>query len=269
MGSLTNGGDELIHHQNNGLHFYTFELFDRYGVPHAVFTRKGGVSPAPWDTLNLGGTVGDDADRVKENRERAFAVIGSTIEKSFDVWQVHSNEVIVVDTPKLPDAAHLKADAILTDKPGVTLFMRFADCVPILLFDKNKGVIGIVHAGWKGTIDRIVEAAIHKMKSVFASNPGDILAGIGPSIGGHHYLVGNEVLEEAKLKTPEIVNTAFEVINGKIYFDLWKANSRLLNINGVELIEIAGICTACRLDEWFSHRAENGKTGRFGVFVHL
>ncbi len=259
----------MIQHQASGLQYYTFESFDRYGIHHAIFTRLGGVSPVPWATLNLGGTVGDEPERVRENRNRAFLIFGTSIEKSFDVWQVHSNEVILVDDPKPVGTAHIKADAMLTDKKGVTLFMRFADCVPILLFDKNKGVAGIVHAGWKGTVDRIVEVAIRKMGSYYGSKPSNILAGIGPSIGCHHYTVGEEVFDEARKKTPEIVNDSFEIANGKVNFDLWKANSQLLKINGVELIETAKICTACHLDEWFSHRGEQGKTGRFGVFIHL
>jgi hypothetical protein len=110
--------------RNNGVRFYSFDIFPR-AVKQAVFTRQGGVSPAPWDTLNVGGTVGDDAARVRENRARSFAALGRAFNSLFDVWQVHSADVVYADAPRPSHVDHFKADIILTDKPEVTLYMRF------------------------------------------------------------------------------------------------------------------------------------------------
>ena len=147
---------------NNGIRYYTFDLFPRE-VTQAVFTRQGGVSPEPWASLNVGGTVGDEVTRVRENRYRSFAALGRKIDSLFDVWQVHSAEAVIADAPRDPNEQLLQADAIFTDKPEVTLYMRFADCVPILFFDSKQGIVGLAHAGWLGTVRGMTSAAVAKM----------------------------------------------------------------------------------------------------------
>ncbi|MGB9669059.1 MAG: peptidoglycan editing factor PgeF [Anaerolineales bacterium] len=254
---------------HNGLEFDTFESFNKLGITHAFFTRKGGVSPDPWSSLNMGGTVGDDIERVRQNRRKAFQAINLSIEKSFDVWQVHSNKVIKVEQPRDPSTPYIQADGMLTNKKGLVLFMRFADCVPILLADPQRQVIGIVHAGWKGTLTKIVQVAISTMQTQYGSNPADIVAGIGPSIGMHHYQVGDEVLAAAQETIPELIHEVFQVKKEQIFFDLWRANELILQNNGVKSIELAEQCTACHTEDWFSHRAEHGRTGRFGVLISL
>ena len=141
-------------HQSDEIRYYTFESLEDAGICHAAITRQGGVSPQPWSSLNVGGTVGDDAGRVRENRRRSFRALGSPFESLFDVWQVHGTEVVCAKRRARLSQPHLKADAILTDQPGVTLFMRFADCVPIFLYDPLKKVVGLVHAGWQGTVKK-------------------------------------------------------------------------------------------------------------------
>ena len=253
---------------NNGVRYYSFDIFPR-ALKQAVFTRQGGVSPAPWDSLNVGGTVGDDATRVRENRARSFAALGRTFESLFDVWQVHSADVVYADAPRPANVDHHKADVILTDKPEVTLYMRFADCVPILLYDQNKGVVGIAHAGWLRTVRGTSAAAVHAMIGHYGSRPPDIMAAIGPSIGADHYEVGPDVVLQVELSFGGDAKRLIEVREGKTYLDLWAANRLHLEKSGVEQIEIAGLCTACHLDDWFSHRAEKGKTGRFGALIAL
>jgi polyphenol oxidase len=252
----------------NGIRYYSFDIFPPT-VKQAVFTRKGGVSPAPWDSLNVGGTVGDDVSRVRENRARSFAALGRNFDSLFDVWQVHSTDVVYADAPRPPDVDHFKADIILTDKPEVTLYMRFADCVPILLYDKKKGVAGIAHAGWMGTVRGTTIAAVKAMTGHYGSQPGDIMAAIGPSIGPDHYEIGPDVIKQVEQSFGVDGKPWIEVREGKTYLDLWAANRFQLEKSGVEEIEIAGICTACHLEDWFSHRAEKGKTGRFGAMIAL
>lgn len=252
----------------SGLRFFQFEIFPA-GLSQAVFTRNGGVSPQPWNTLNVGGTVGDDADRVRENRLRSFTALGRSLESMFDVWPVHSADAVIADAPRLADEPHRKADIILTRNPSVTLYMRFADCVPIMLYDPVQGVVGLAHAGWLGTILGASRAATEAMQAAFGSRPGDILAAIGPSIGPDHYEVGGDVLERVRTAFVHDSGSLIEHRDGRSYLDLWAANRLQLQQAGVGQIEVAGICTACHTDDWYSHRAENGRTGRFGALVAL
>ena len=187
----------------------------------------------------------------------------------YDVWQVHSADVICADQPRPGEVPHLKADAILTDNPDVTLFMRFADCVPILLHDPVQSVVGIVHAGWGGTVRKAVSAAVAAMVERYKSHPENILAGIGPSIAAHHYQVGTEVVEQVHQAFGESADSLLPVQDGAVQFDLWRANQLLLEQAGVHEIQFSGLCTACNTNDWFSHRAEKGQTGRFGVLIAL
>jgi len=252
----------------NGVRYYSFDIFPS-SVKQAVFTRQGGVSPAPWNSLNVGGTVGDDADRVRENRARSFAALGRTSSSLFDVWQVHSADAVYADAPRPPVVDHAKADLIFTDKPEVTLYMRFADCVPILLYDLKKGVVGLAHAGWLGTVRGASSAAVRAMVGHYGSRPGDIMAAIGPSIGIDHYEVGPDVISQVEQSFGSDAKRIIDVRDGRTYLDLWAANQIQLEKSGVENIEVAGLCTACHLGDWFSHRAEKGRTGRFGALIAL
>jgi polyphenol oxidase len=259
-------------HETDGLRYYKFDSLDDQPLVQAVFTRRGGVSLAPWASLNMGGTVGDDPTHVQRNRIFAFQSLGLDLADSYDVWQVHSSEVVLADRPRPALQAHLKADAILTDQPCVSLFMRFADCVPILLYDPRRRAIGLVHAGWKGTVDQVAARAVEAMQAAYHTNPVDILAAIGPSIGSHHYEVGPEVAARVQQafgpQAGELLAPSNEDGQG-VQFDLWNANRRVLENAGVLQVEISGICTACHVEDWYSHRAELGKTGRFGAVIQM
>ncbi len=253
----------------NGLKYYHFQSFDQKGIVHGFFSRQGGVSPEPWASLNLGGTNGDSRDHVIENRKRIFDCVGRKPESIFDVWQVHGTDVICAEHPRALDAEHQKADIIITNRPEVTLLMRFADCVPILLFDPIQHVVGLVHAGWMGTVKKAVSAAVMSMEEKFSCQPRNIHAGIGPSIGPDHYTIGDDVIQWVRRS---FGNRADEILinsSNSTRFDLWRANEILIQEAGVEQIEVARICTACENDDWYSHRAEYGMTGRFGVLIAL
>ena len=256
-------------HQVGLITYYRFSSFDNLGIVHAIFTRHGGASPHPWNSLNFGASVGDDLARVMLNRENALAVLNIKPDDVYDVYQVHSTEIVYADKPLAVGEPHIKADAMITNTPNINLLMRFADCVPILLIDPKKRIIGIAHAGWKGTVNKIAAKTVTKMVQDFRTNPTDVLAAIGPSIGPDHYLVGEDVINKVAIN---FGNASEELIirdNGKSYFDLWKANQIVLTEVGVNKIEIAGICTQCNLGDWYSHRGEHGKTGRFGVVFGL
>ena len=252
----------------NGIRFFQFDSLRSFPLAHGIFTRQGGVSPVPWSSLNVGGTVGDDPDRVQENRKRLFEVTGCALETFHDVWQIHSAKVVHAHAPR-GEAAPQQADILISSTPGIALFMRFADCVPIFLYDPRKHAIGMVHAGWLGTVRRAVDAAVQAMAQEFGSSPRDILAAIGPSIGPDHYEVGEDVRGQFTSNFGPRAEDFFVTRKGKLYLDLWAANQYLLEEQGLSEIEIAGICTACSTDDWFSHRAEEGSTGRFGAVLSL
>jgi len=252
--------------QHNNLRYFHFKGLQ---PRHGIFTRHGGVSLPPWDSLNVGGTVGDDLTHVRENRHIVFKAMDCPAESIFDVWQVHSADVVYARAPRLESESYRQADIILTDRPEITLFMRFADCVPILMYDPRKQVIGIAHAGWMGTVRDVATVTVRSMCDEYGCEPADILACIGPSIGPDHYEVGADVILQVMQKFGGDSEQLLESHNGKIHFDLWKANEFLLKQAGVNQIEIAGVCTACNTNDWFSHRAEKGKTGRFGALIAL
>lgn len=259
----------MKHYSNKGISYTQFDDGDFEGTVHAFFSRRGGVSPSPWDSLNLGSTVGDSRENVIENRKRIFDIIGKPVDSLFDVWQVHSADTICTNTARKLIDPHQKGDAIFTDRPEVTLLMRFADCVPIMLYDPKKRVIGIVHAGWQGTVKQIVKHAIKTIKERYHVDPADLVAGIGPSIGPDHYAVGENVFLEASRSFGDDAERFFTHENGSLFFNLWEANGFLLESSGVTNIRYANICTACNVSDWFSHRAEHGKTGRFAAVIAL
>jgi hypothetical protein len=253
--------------EKDGLRYYQFDSFIGLPVFHAVLTRKGGVSQTPFDSLNTGGTVGDDPQAVLTNHQRIYDAFGYDFNSRFDVWQVHGDQILCAKAPRGTGIPHPKADGILTDKSDVTLFMRFADCVPILLVDPVKRAIGIVHAGWQGTYQRIAQRAVERMSACFGSEPGTLFAGIGPSICQSCYEVGQEVLSIFVSNFGEEAQRYFHTHEGQLFLDLWQSNRDILHQAGVKQIETSGLCTACHLEDWYSHRAEHGKTGRFAVLM--
>lgn len=244
----------------------TDPAFDK--ITHGFFTRKGGVSPVPFDSLNLSVSTGDTQENIKENRRRIFEALNKDVRSLFDVWQVHSDKVIFSDMPRVSGRDLIKADAIFTNNPDLTLMMRFADCVPVLIYDPIKRAIGIIHAGWQGTIKQIVRKSISQMCDQYGTITTDIVAVVGPSIGPDHYEVGRSVYELAIDlfgKNDEIIKNE----SGKYIFNLWEANEFQLRQSGVENVIQTKICTACNTDRWYSHRVESGKTGRFAALLSL
>jgi len=254
--------------EKDGIIFYVFESLDGLAT-HAIFTRHGGVSPDPWRSLNVGKTVGDEAGRVDVNRLRAFSSLGRDQDSRYDVWQVHGVNVAAADVPRPHQPPLPRVDAVITDQPAVTLFMRFADCVPILLVDPVRKAVGLVHAGWMGTVEGILLHAVKAMEARYGSRPANMLAAIGPSIGPDHYQIGPQVSEKVRQAFGEESPAVLAVRSGSMHFDLWQANRLLLERVGIRKVEVAGICTACEVEDFYSHRAEKGRTGRFGALIAL
>jgi len=254
--------------RRNGVVMYQFASLDGVdGLLHAVLTRIGGVSRGPYATLNLGHTVGDDLDAVEENHRRALEPLGLGPGLLVSPWQVHGAAVDVVG-PEARGTVRPDTDGLVTATPGVPLMMRFGDCTPILLFDPVRRVVGLVHAGWRGIVAGVVGASIRNMTKQLGCRPSDIRAGIGPTIGPCCYEVGTEVAVEIASACPP-GSEVLRQVDGHVYADLPAAVEAQLDVAGVRQIEHADLCTSCHVDEFFSHRAEGGRTGRFGVVIGL
>jgi YfiH family protein len=227
------------------------------GFPHGFTTRDGGVSPAPWDSLNLGGLVGDDPERVAENWRRLERDTGLRFAR---VRQVHGARVIRVDSPTAPVE---EADAVIATRSGVAACVSVADCVPILLADPDSGVVAAVHAGWRGTIGRAAAEAVRALGELGAA-PGRLLVAIGPSIGPCCYEVSPDLGERFRAEVGPVV-----VVGDAPRLDLWASNRLVLEAAGVpsERIELVGRCTSCERELFFSHRRDRGQTGRQMAFI--
>jgi YfiH family protein len=257
----------VIKRTASGIAWYQFEGLEGSGVAHALLTRLGGVSVPPFATLNLGHTVGDDLAAVEESHRRAFAALGLRREQIVSPYQVHGTHVRPVFRAH-GGSVQPATDGLLTTTPGVALLLRFADCVPLVLFDPGRRAVGLVHAGWKGAAGNIAAAAVAAFARHAGSRPQDLWAGIGPAIGPCCYQVGSEIaasVARACLAGAEVIRQR----DGGLYLDLPGAVRAQLSAMGVRQIEMSNLCTACHIGEWFSHRAERGRTGRFGALVML
>lgn len=248
---------------------FHFERLSAYPeLLHAVATRHGGVSQAPWATLNLGGSVGDDPAAVHENHERLCRRLGVARNHLVTAFLTHSDKVAVVGRADWGQR-YTDTDALVTNTPGVYLTLRFADCVPILLYDPRRRVVGLVHAGWRGTLALITQKTARLMGEVYGSAPDDLIAGIGPSLGPCCAEMGEEVVGQTRAVFGADADHLLRPGPRKTHLDLWAANRLQLEALGVRQVETAGLCTVCHVADYFSHRAERGKTGRFGAVIGL
>ncbi len=252
----------------DGIVLYSFEgLGGAEGLIHAVLTRIGGVSQGPYATLNLGHTIGDDLAAVEENHRRALSALGLDPRRIVSPYQIHGACVGMVGRAHL-GTVQPATDALVTAVPAVPLLMRFADCAPILFFDPVRRVVGMAHAGWRGVVAGVVGATVRTLTERLGCDSADLWAGIGPTIGPCCYEVGPEVAAAVKGACPPGADVVRDA-DGQIYLDLPAAVQAQLHAVGVGQIEDANLCTACRVDEFFSHRAEHGCTGRFGLVIGL
>lgn len=229
------------------------------GFAHGFTTRRGGASEAPFDTLNLGGQVGDAPARVAENWARLEAATGLGFAR---VRQVHGARAVRLDVAGAPGE---EADAVVCLAPGVAACVSVADCVPILLADPESGAVAAVHAGWRGTVGRAAAEGVRALALETGAQPGRLLASIGPSIGPCCY----EVSPDLAARFEEELG-ASAVRGGRVpRLDLWASNVAVLRAAGVsaERVEVLGRCTACEQDLFFSHRRDAGRTGRQMAFI--
>lgn len=253
--------------QQDDLAYYQFlRLAGESCLRHGIFTRLGGVSDPPFASLNVGASVGDDPDAVAENRRRCFATLGLDESQVVTPHQVHGTTVAEVGKHERGRVIEA-TDGLITAETGVALFLRFADCVPIVLYDRERPAIGLVHAGWRGALDGILGQAIAAMRRNFGSEPGRLWAGIGPAIGPCCYEVAGDLAERfARRFGSEVIA---KPTAGAWHLDLPRAVATALGEAGVREVERAQLCTACHCREFFSHRREQGRTGRFAAIISL
>jgi YfiH family protein len=250
---------------------------------HGFSTRPGGVSPLDGQkVLNLGFTEWDPRENVLENRRRFQSALGADSLTLVALKQFHSDVIQLFDAAP---AEPCRGDASATNRPGLLLSVQTADCVPILLVDPKKRAIAAIHAGWRGTLARIVTKAIGQMQMHFGTKPADLLAAIGPAIGGCCYEVGTEVAIQFQSQFADAPEWFDEFRTGdepnpvqwlnrmppghqpppkNVLLDLRKANRAQLLHAGLRAqnIFVSDLCTACRRDLLFSYRKEGALSGR-------
>jgi len=255
----------MINKKINRINIYQFANLLKYdNIFHFITTRNNGVSPEPFKSLNLGYKSGDNLKNVSSNWDILKNDIGLMNTKTILLNQVHSDKVIIINSkPVKSSNQKITGDAIITAQKGLLIAVLVADCVPIILYDPNKSVIGVVHAGWRGSSLEIAKKSVRKMKELFFSEPKDIIAGIGPSIGPCCYKVKSDVAKHFTEYKSAVINK-----KNRYYIDLWEINRFQLIESGIneDNIEIAGLCTSCNNELFFSYRKQN-PTGRFALGV--
>lgn len=247
------------------------------GLNHCFTTRTGGISTGCCDSLNLSFGREKNAENVKENYKRLMEAYGEQDDASAFTNQNHSKEVRQVIKP---DSEYYgpwvfegeEIDGMVTKEKDITLFTYYGDCVPVYLYDKKKNVIGLVHSGWRGTVINAGGAGVQKMIDEFGTQPEDILAVIGPSIGPECFQVDLDVAEEFKNRYGTDSEVVYKDKTPEKYLvDLWEANRKNLLEYGVlkENITISGLCTCCQEDLFFSHRRDKGQTGSMAALMTL
>lgn len=256
----------------NLLHYPVFSEYTH--LTAFTTTRQGGVSEGDYHSLNLSEYSGDLPTAVEANRALLCRKIGLTTAGLFIPYQTHDNRVLSIDESflTLNESAQRSAmqgiDALITNRPGVCIGVTTADCVPVLLFDPVHRVAAAIHAGWRGTVKRIASKTLQEMTLRYQTNPADVVAAIGPSIGPEAYEVGEEVAEAFH---NAVFSSAVLTTSNKPHIDLWQANRQDLMEAGLQSyhIEISGICTFTHHEQYFSARRLGIRSGRIVTGIML
>ena len=268
---------DIIQKERHGVLFYSCTHPAWAGVAHGFSTRVGGVSPAPWDSLNLGTNRGDEPANVQDNFRRFCAAIGADADTLVKNHQVHGNRVRCVTaenrTPDLALPGTFDGDGLVTDQPGVCLTVFSADCIPVLLYDPVRRCIAAAHAGWRGTAAGIAAKAVEAMVTHYGCDPQNILAAIGPGISPCCFETHQDVPDGLRSGLSDQAEPFIRPaqLEGKFHVDLKGANARWLELAGVspEHIAICPACTACNLDTFWSHRILGNRRGSMAAMIQL
>ncbi len=261
-------------HTKNELVYLTSDVLEGSGITHGFSTRRGGVSPAPWDSLNLDDRRGDDLAHVHENFRRLCAALDADAERVVLSRQVHRDDVRIVTAADAGKGLwyaqdYDSADALVTDVPGMALIVFSADCNVLLLHDPVRRVVGAAHAGWRGTAAGIAAKTARVMHDVYGCAPSDIRAAVGPAIGQCCFETDGDVpaaLRDALGAAAE----PYMAWNGKKWhIDLKGINALWLHREGVTHTDICPDCTACRPDLYWSHRRMGLRRGEQAALIAL
>lgn len=243
-----------------------------FSARHGFSTRRGGVSEAPFDSLNLGRAVGDAPEAVEENARRLAQAIGVRTGQLVTIRQVHGDAILEAIGPGEGDRFLQpigEADALISRAPGAVLCIQTADCVPVLLHAPDVSAVGAIHAGWRGTIAGIAARAVERLASEWGARPERMQAAIGPCIHRCCYEVDEALASRFQERYGESVIAAGA--GERPHLDLVEANLRELSEAGLhrEKISVLSACTSCDAERFFSHRRDAGRSGRQISWVAL
>ena len=260
--------------------YLTFPILEKIDwISHLFSTRMGGVSEGIYSSMNLSYTRGDEREAVDENFRRIAAALGCGVEDMVCSDQTHTTNLRIVgkaDGGKgiTRERDYSDVDGLLTDEPGVYLATFFADCVPLYCVDTRRKAVALAHSGWRGTVARMGQCVVERMREAYGTDPADLVAAVGPSICQECYEVSEDVADafaSAFHKPGQEREILLAKGGGKYQLDLWRANEIVLTEAGIlkKNIQVTDLCT-CHNDCYlFSHRASRGQRGNLGAFLGL
>lgn len=274
-----NPGKHSTVHEKDGVVYITFPLLEsQEWMFHGFSTRLGGVSQGEVGSMNLSFGRESSREPVEENHRRLAAAIGYRTEQLVFSWQTHTTNIKVVTEEHKGmgfsrERDYRDIDGLVTNVPGVVLVTFYADCVPLLLADPVHRAIGSTHSGWRGTVANMGKAVLDAMQREYGTDPGDVLAVIGPSICQDCYEVSEDVAKQFKIAYPRRLHSSlfYEKPNGKYQLNLWEACRQNFLQAGVpeSQISLPDICTCCNPGLLYSHRASRGKRGNLAAVMEI
>jgi YfiH family protein len=266
--------DQTMQMKRSGrIHYIAAEFSGPSCSVQGFTTRHEGVSRTPYNSLNLGTNTLDQPHNVEGNRSLLASAFGIAPEALVTVRQVHGNDILVIDEPN-EDYGHflgVESDAVITNQPGVMIGVCVADCAPILLLDPEKRIIAAVHAGWQGTVQKVVSKTVEGMQALFGCTPKMLQAVIGPSIGKCCYEVDTPVRDAFARNDIPWAPFTEQTEEGKWRLSLAAANRDMLLAAGVPAgsVQVSDLCVCCHRELFFSFRRDKGETGRQMGFIML
>lgn len=269
------GGPVLEEREKDGMEYMVFPALEKTGiVTHLFSSRIGGASTGIYSTVNYSYDLGDEKAHVDENYRRTARILGRSVEDFVRSAQTHTTNVRVVTGKDRGKGVtrprdYTDVDGLITNVPGLILVIFWADCVPLFFVDPVHRAIGASHAGWRGTLGKIGEITLSKMRDMYGTDPADCICAVGPSICADCYEVGGDVAD--RFSDDIFRGCVRKKDNGKFLLDLWRANRNILQEAGVrpENISVTDICTKCNPNYLFSHRITGFKRGVNAGFLSL
>ncbi|MDD3012961.1 MAG: peptidoglycan editing factor PgeF [Candidatus Gastranaerophilales bacterium] len=255
--------------EKSGVKYLKSDILEHDNLIHAFSSRIGGNTPVPLNSFSLG-TAGmmELKNHIENNRKKICDVLEIDYSKIINPEQKHTDNIKIVKT-QYDNVSN--TDGIITSEKGLVILLLFADCVPIILYAPKEKVLGVIHAGWRGTAKKIAGKAISLFESEFNVSPNSVKVAIGAAIGQCCYPVSAEIYLELKNTIISNYDNIFRNIedSDKVKVDLKMLNSQQLQESGVQEIDILKDCTSCNNSLFYSYRADNGQTGRHGAIVSL